>query len=96
MEILLVEFCVESRHVDAFSCAVRLNAATSLAQEPGCRRFDVCADPADPCRFLLYEIYDDAIAVQAHLQAPHFAHFDTCSRPWVASKRVQRLRLLPP
>lgn len=95
MEILLVEFQVHAPHVHAFEAAIRLNAATSLADEAGCRRFDVCTDPAAPGRFVLYEIYDDEAAVQAHLRAPHFARFDAESRPWVAAKHVQRLRLLP-
>ncbi len=95
MEILLVEFRVFAPHVAAFDAAIRLNAATSLAEEPGCRRFDVCTDPADATRFVLYEIYDDAAAVQAHLRAPHFARFDAESRPWVAAKQVQRLHLRP-
>jgi quinol monooxygenase YgiN len=96
VEILLVEFRIHPTHRAAFDAAIRHNAATSLAVEPGCRRFDVCSDPADADRFVLYEIYDDAAAVQHHLQAPHFRRFDADSQPWVAAKQVQRLRLLPP
>lgn len=96
MEVLLVEFRVHAPHWADFEAAIRRNAATSLAEEPGCRRFDVAADPAEPGRFVLYELYDDEAAVQAHLRAPHFAHFDAESRPWVAAKQVQRLRLLAP
>ena len=94
MEILLVEFRIFAPHAAAFEAAIRRNAATSLAHEPGCRRFDVCTDPAETSRFVLYEIYDDEAAVQAHLRAPHFAQFDAETRPWVAAKQVQRLRLL--
>lgn len=95
VEILLVNFLIHVPHAAAFEAAIRRNAATSLAQEPGCRRFDICTDPAVPGRFVLYEIYDDEAAVQAHLRAPHFAQFDAETRPWVAAKQVQRLRLLP-
>lgn len=93
MEILLVEFNVHAQHREAFAAALRRNADVSLADEPGCRRFDVCTDPSDPDRFVLYEIYDDEAAVRAHLGAPHFASFDALSRPWVRAKAVQRLRL---
>lgn len=94
MDILFVEFRVHPEHRDDFEDAIRRNAATSLAEEPGCRRFDVCTDPAQPERFVLYEIYDDEAAVQAHLAAAHFARFDADSRPWVLTKQVQRLHLL--
>jgi quinol monooxygenase YgiN len=96
MEVLLVEFRVHAAHRADFEAAMRRNAATSLADEPGCRQFDVCVDPTDPLRVVLYELYDDDAAVQAHLRAPHFLRFDAESRPWVSAKQVQRLRRLPP
>lgn len=95
MEVLLVEFRVQAVHRANFERAIRRNAATSLDDEPGCRQFDVCVDPADPLRFVLYELYDDEAALQAHLRAAHFMHFDAESRPWVVAKQVHRLRRLP-
>ena len=96
VDILLVEFRVHARHVAAFEAAIRHNARTSLADEPGCRQFDVCVDPAEPGRFVLYEVYDDEAAVRAHLASAHFAAFDAQCAPWVAAKRVQRLRRCAP
>ena len=34
--------------VEDFAAAIAENARASLAIEPGCHRFDVCRDPADP------------------------------------------------
>jgi quinol monooxygenase YgiN len=39
-------------------------------------------------RVLLYEIYDDAAAFEAHKQTAHFAVFDRDSAPLVAAKEV--------
>lgn len=91
-EVLLVEFVIDPPHIAAFGAALADNAAASLT-EPGCRRFDVCTDPQRPGRFVLYEIYDDADAVVAHLAASHFKVFDLQCAEWVLHKTVQRLVL---
>ncbi len=41
--------------------------------EPGCRAYEVHRDPDDGDRFLLYEVYDDEAAYEAHADSPHFA-----------------------
>ena len=92
-EVLVVDFHIKPEHVDAFAAAIAANAAASLADEPGCSRFDVCRDPSDPTLFFLYELYDDEAAVQAHLRSPHFLLMDAATRDWLQSKHVRRLRL---
>ena len=47
--------------------------APPARDEPGCRRFDVVEPPGEADRILLYEIYDDRAAFEAHLKTPHFA-----------------------
>jgi (4S)-4-hydroxy-5-phosphonooxypentane-2,3-dione isomerase len=93
-QVLLVEFRIAPPHIEAFDAAIRANAAASLAREPGCRLFDVCRAADDPALFVLYEIYDDEPAVQAHLAAAHFRAFDAATAGWVLAKSVRRL-LLP-
>jgi quinol monooxygenase YgiN len=39
-------------------------------------------------RVLLYEVYDDAAAFEAHKRTAHFAVFDRDSAPLVAAKDV--------
>jgi (4S)-4-hydroxy-5-phosphonooxypentane-2,3-dione isomerase len=93
MQVLVVDFRIHAAHVPAFAEAIGANARASLEREPGCRRFDVCTDPADPGLFFLYELYDDEAAVQAHLKAPHFLDFNQASAAWVQHKSVRRLVL---
>jgi len=86
---LWVDFEIKPEHVETFRVAVLRNARASVADEPGCLRFDVLdALPRAP-RFFLYEIYVDEAAFQAHLATPHFKIFDTASAPWIARKAVQ-------
>jgi quinol monooxygenase YgiN len=43
-----------------------------VANEPGCLRFDIIQDNADPNRFYFYEVYVDEAAFNAHLTQPHY------------------------
>lgn len=65
------------------------NAERSLREEAGCRRFDVCTDPARPHEVFLYEIYTDRAAFDAHLAAPHFLSFDRAVADMIRSKDVR-------
>ncbi|NKX44758.1 putative quinol monooxygenase [Roseicyclus persicicus] len=65
------------------------NAARSVADEPGCRRFDVCETEGAPGRFFLYELYDDRAAFDSHLATPHYAVFRDRSAALVQDKEVQ-------
>ena len=91
MLALVVEFRIHPGHVVDFAAAIAENARASLAHEPGCRRFDVCLDPADAGLFFLYELYDDEAAIQAHLQSAHFRRMDQATAGWVQGKTVRRL-----
>jgi (4S)-4-hydroxy-5-phosphonooxypentane-2,3-dione isomerase len=94
MHVVLVDFRIKADKADAFAQAILANARQSLADEPACRLFDVCRDPADPCQFFLYELYDDEAAFAAHLQTPHFLQMNASTAAWVEAKSVRQLRLL--
>ena len=70
---LLVQVEVRPEDRDEFLAAIRTNAEASVRDEAGCHRFDVSAVEGDDTRFVLYELYDDAEAFEAHKRAPHFA-----------------------
>jgi autoinducer 2-degrading protein len=72
MFTLVADLNVKPDMRDRFLAAIEENAAASLRDEPGCLRFDVVQDIDDPDHFLLYEIYEDETAFEAHRAAPHF------------------------
>lgn len=43
--------------------------------EPGNLRYDLWADPAQPGRFVLDELYAGPAAVEAHHATPHFQNY---------------------
>ena len=89
--VIIVEFHVKSGEMPRFMPLMLENAERSLQDEPGCRRFDVLT--GEDGRVILYEIYDDEAAFQAHCTSPHFHRFDQASKALIESKRVERCTL---
>ena len=71
-----------------FLPAMLENARASARDEPGCLRFDVLTDPSRPDAVMLYELYEDAAAFEAHKATAHYARFDAATRDMIAVKDV--------
>jgi autoinducer 2-degrading protein len=92
--VILVRFQVAEGERETFLDRVTQNAVTSVAREPGCRRFDVLTgEEGRTNEVVLYEIYDDDAAFDAHLQASHFIAFRDSVKDIVVSSVVERLSL---
>jgi|SRR5512145_325452 quinol monooxygenase YgiN len=91
MYVLVVDFVVKPEHVEAFTAEIVKNARASRETEPGCRQFDVCVAPEDPAKIVLYEVYDDRAAFEAHLRTPHFLAFKPKMEAWLVSNTVRFL-----
>ncbi|MFS8087159.1 MAG: putative quinol monooxygenase [Acidobacteriota bacterium] len=92
--VITVEFRLRTGCAATFLPLIRENAQRSLADEPGCQRFDVMVHADDGNRVLLYEIYDDEQAFAAHCHAPHFFEFDRASQDLCEAKIVQEHTLI--
>jgi (4S)-4-hydroxy-5-phosphonooxypentane-2,3-dione isomerase len=89
MFVVTVHFEIRPGHETEFGEAVREQARTSVREEPACRQFDVCLDPAKPAEAFLYELYASAAAFDAHTRTAHFARFGARTAPWVERKIVR-------
>lgn len=87
--IVKVEFRTFPDKSQSFLTRVRQQARDSLELEEECRCFDVAVSPEDPCRVLLWEVYDSRASFDAHLQSAHFKAFDAEVRSWVQEKIVE-------
>ena len=88
MYVLSVNIRIKPENVDAW-IRKALENAREARQEPGCRHFDVLVDPKDRTRVMLYEIYDDEKAFEAHQQTPHFKKYLAEAVPLLASRERQ-------
>ena len=88
MFVLQVNIRIKPESVDAFMKKA-LDNAREARKEPGCRQFDVLVDPNDQARVMLYEVYDDDKAFEAHQQTPHFKKYVAEAVPLLASRERQ-------
>lgn len=88
MYAVVVSFQIIPARIDGFLPLMLENARLSLADEPGCERFDVCTDPARPYEVFLYELYQDRAAFDLHLQSDHFKSFDEKVAGMIEEKTV--------
>lgn len=86
--VLQVNIRIKPENVDAFMAKVIENAR-SARSEPGCRRFDVLVDPADKTKVMLYEVYDDQAAFDAHQAGAAFKKYLAEAVPLLASRERQ-------
>jgi autoinducer 2-degrading protein len=91
---IIVDFRLKPGARPAFRRLIDTNARISAQAEQGCRRFDVVEPRDEADRVLLYEIYDDDFAFEAHVRSPHFVQFDAESAPLVVDKSVIRCDLV--
>jgi (4S)-4-hydroxy-5-phosphonooxypentane-2,3-dione isomerase len=85
MFVLSVDLRVKPESAEAFLARALENAAASR-KEPGCRQFDVLVDPKDRTRMMLYEVYADEKAFDAHQQTAHFKKYIAEAVPLLASR----------
>jgi autoinducer 2-degrading protein len=83
--VLQVQIRIKPENVDAFMARLRENAA-SARLEAGCMQFDVAVDPKDPTGVLLYEVYADEKAFEAHQQTAAFKKYIAEAVPLLASR----------
>ena len=83
--VLTVHIRIKPDAVEAFMKGV-LENARSARKEPGCRQFEVLVDPQDRTRVMLFEVYDDEKAFEAHQQTPHFKKYLAAAVPLLASR----------
>jgi quinol monooxygenase YgiN len=83
-----IELDIVPAEFENLKAAILENAAASV-QEPGCRQFDVLFEESSPHHVFLYEVYDNAAALEAHRATAHFKKYAETASPMIA-RRVAR------
>lgn len=68
--------------------AIKENGAASV-KEPGCRTFNIHVSSKDPNQVFLYEVYDNAAALDAHRQTAHFKKYAATTKDMVVKRDVR-------
>jgi len=86
--VLQVNIRIKPENVDAFMSKVIENGRAARS-EPGCRQFEVLVDPADKTKVMLFEVYDDQKAFEAHQAGAAFKKYLDTAVPLLASRERQ-------
>lgn len=95
--VVIAEFVVKPECLEAFLALAADDARCSLADEPGCRQFDLVRPDDGAGTVLFYEVYDSRAAFDAHLATPHLARFRAGFPDLIRDERPVRFgrRLVP-
>ena len=85
MFVLQVNIKIKPENVDAFMERLSANAREAR-RESGCKQFEVLVDPKDRTAIMLYEVYKDVDAFEAHQQTPHFKKYLAEAVPMLAAR----------
>jgi quinol monooxygenase YgiN len=84
---LVVEIRTQPGQRDAFLARLRQHRAKVLANEPGCRGFEILLAEEEPDSLVLYEAYQDEQALEEHDAAPYFQAYREDTAAMIASRR---------
>lgn len=87
-QVNAVDIDVVPGQIDAYLAALKENGAASV-HEPGCREFNIAVSQKDPNHVLVYEVYNDAAAAQAHRETDHFKKYAATTKDMVAKRELR-------
>ncbi len=93
---LLVTLTCAPGKREAFVARVRAHAATCLAEEDGCIRFDVLVPDDEEDTVHLYEVYIDDAAIETHLGTAHMARYMEDVGPLLTGRVRRKCAVLGP
>lgn len=88
--VVIAEFDVRPGEMDRFLAAALDDARHSVADEPGCRQFDVVRPEGAENTVVFYEVYDSREAFDRHLETPHLERFRAAFPSLIATERPVR------
>jgi len=82
----VVDLEIAPAELERFLTTLKENAAATI-KEPGCRRYDFMQSATNPLQILIYEVYENAAAVQAHRDTEHFKKYVAATKDMVLKRQ---------
>jgi len=80
---------IDPMQLEAYKAALREHIESAIRAEPGILSLEAVAEKANPTHIHVFEVYTDAAAYKAHLEASHFKTYKA-----VTEKMVRSLKLI--
>ena len=93
MLVNVVDFDIVPAEREKYLAAVTENGKASV-MEPGCKRFDILTLASDPNHIVLYEVYENEAAVQAHRATDHFKKYAATTKDMVAKREARPMSVV--
>jgi len=91
--VLIVDFTFNPGQRDAFIARVQEHRKNVLANEPGCKQFDLVIPDDAPDKAFLYEIYQDEAAHEFHMGTAYMAEYRADTGPMIAERILTKGRI---
>jgi autoinducer 2-degrading protein len=85
-----VDLDINPGDIDKFLAALKTNGAESV-KEPGCHEFNITVSQKDPNHVFIFEVYDNAAALEAHRATDHFKAYAAATKEMVAKRDAKGL-----
>jgi len=86
--IQVAQIEIDPAQLDAYKAAVSEQIEAAIRLEPGVLVLYSVVDKENPTHVTVFEIYRDAEAYRAHLEAPHFKKYKTITEKMVTSLKL--------
>jgi quinol monooxygenase YgiN len=86
-----VDIDVVPGQIENYLAALKENGAAAVQTEPGCREFNITVSQNDPNHVFIFEVYDNAAALDAHRQTDHFKKYAATTKAMVAKREAHPL-----
>jgi len=86
-----VDLDINPGDIDKFLAALKTNGAASVKEEPGCREFNITVSQKDPNHVFIFEVYDNAAALDAHRATDHFKAYAAATKDMVAKRDARAM-----
>ena len=86
----VVDLDIVAADLDKFIALVKDNGATAV-KEPGCHEFNIAASQKDPNHIVLFEIWENAAALDAHRASDHFKAYQAATKEMVSKRELRTM-----
>ena len=85
-----VDLDIKPEDTEKYLAALRENGASAV-KEPGCREFNIHVQASNPNHVFVYEVYDNAAALEAHRATDHFKTYAAATANMAAKREVRAM-----
>jgi (4S)-4-hydroxy-5-phosphonooxypentane-2,3-dione isomerase len=88
LTIVAVDLDIAPGQIANYMAAIKENGVMAV-KEPGCREFNISISDKDPNHVFLFEVYDNAAALEAHRATDHFKKYAAATKEMVAKRETR-------